>query len=116
MEKDETRGFRQAFHQASCSALQAWPEELGKYPAHMHINILPEYQRKGWGSILIDKLFDAVRREGAIGIHLGMVRANTNGKKFYENIGFKTCSLTLDNGKSGETGVDGVVLTMVKAL
>lgn len=116
MEKEETKGFRRALHHAECSALQAWPKELEKYPAHMHIDVLPEFQRQGWGSVLINTLFDAVRREGAPGIHLGMVQWNTTGRKFYEKIGFRPCSLVLDNGESGETGVDGVVLTMVKTL
>ncbi|KAH6643990.1 GCN5-related N-acetyltransferas-like protein [Boeremia exigua] len=115
MEKEETRGFRQAVHNAECSGLQAWPKELAKYPAHMHIDILPEFQRKGWGSILINQLFDAVKREGAPGIHLDMVRWNTTGKSFYKKIGFENCSLVLDDGKSGETGVNDIVLTLVKS-
>ena len=84
MEKEESKGFRRAFHRAECSALQAWPEELERYPAHMHIDILPEFQRKGWGSMLINALFDALRSQGAIGIHLGMARSNTGGRSFYE--------------------------------
>lgn len=116
MEKEETRDFRTALHNAECSALQAWPGELEKYPAHMHIDILPEYQRKGWGSILIDKFFNSVKREGAPGVHLDMVRWNKTGKSFYEKIGFERCSLVLDDGKSGETGVNDVVLTLVKTL
>lgn len=116
MDKEETRGFRNAVYNAECSALQAWPEELEKYPAHMHIDILPDFQRKGWGSILINVLFDAVKREGAPGIHLDMVRWNTTGRNFYKKIGFEKCSLVLDDGKSGETGVNDVVLTLVKTL
>lgn len=116
MEKEDVKGFRHAVHHAECSTLQAWPEELEKYPAHMHIDILPEFQRKGWGSILINRLFDAVKREGAPGIHLDMVRWNTTGRRFYEKLDFKPCSLVLDNGESGEAGVNGVVLTMVKTL
>ena len=116
MEKEESRGFRRAFYEAECSALQAWPEELSRYPAHMHINLLPEYQRKGWGSVLINALFDALRGQGAVGIHLGMVRSNTSAKSFYDKIGFQPSSLVLDGGKSGETGVEDDVLTMVKAL
>lgn len=116
MEKDETKGFRHAVHHAECSALQSWPKELEKYPAHMHIDILPEYQRKGWGSALIKTLFDTVRRQGAPGIHLDMVRWNETGRSFYEKVGFKPCALVLDGGESGETGVNDVVLTMVKTL
>lgn len=116
MEREESKNLRHAVHNAECSALQAWPQELEKYPAHMHIDILEEYQRKGWGSRLIHTLFDAVKRDGASGIHLDMVRWNIKGKNFYEKIGFERCSLVLDDGKSGETGVNDVVLTLVKTL
>ncbi|KAJ8108407.1 hypothetical protein OPT61_g8195 [Boeremia exigua] len=116
MEKEESRSFRHAVHNAGCSALQAWPKELERYPAHMHIDILPEFQRKGWGSILINRLFDAVKREGATGIHLDMVRWNTKGENFYMKMGFERCSLVLDDGRSGDTGVNDVVLTLVRSL
>lgn len=116
MEREDSRSFRRAIHNAQYSTLQAWPEELEKYPAHMHIDILPEYQRKGWGSILINTLFGAVKREGAAGIHLNMVWWNTTGRTFYEKIGFERCSLVLDGGKSGETGLNDAVLTLVKTL
>lgn len=116
MEKEETIGFRHAVYHAECSMLQAWPEELEKYPAHLHIDIVPEYQGKGWGSKLINTLFEAVKLQGAPGIHLDMVRWNTAAKGFYEKIGFRPCSQVLDNDESGEIGVNGVVLTLVKTL
>ena len=47
---------------------------------------------------------------------MGMARSNTGGRSFYEKIGFQPCSLVLDGGESGETGVEDGVLTMVKAL
>ncbi|KAF1930229.1 acyl-CoA N-acyltransferase [Didymella exigua CBS 183.55] len=116
VEQEVSRNFRHAVHNAGCSSLQEWPEELEKYPAHMHIDILEKFRRKGWGSALIKALFDAVKRQGAPGIHLDMVRWNTTGRNFYEKIGFERCSLVLDNGKSGETGMNDVVLTLVKTL
>lgn len=116
MEREETRGFRHALWSAECSALQAWPKVLGRFPAHMHIDILPEFQRKGWGTVLIGALFEKVRGMGASGIHLDMVRWNEAGRRFYERIGFRPCGLVLDEGKSGEVGINDVVLTMVKEL
>jgi ribosomal protein S18 acetylase RimI-like enzyme len=115
MEEEESRSFRHAFHSAECSSLQAWPQELDRYPAHMHIDILEQHQRKGWGSKLINAFFDAVKRDGASGVHLDMVRWNTIGMKFYKKVGFERCSIVLDDGKSGETGVNDVVLTLVRA-
>ncbi|KAF2996425.1 hypothetical protein E8E13_003030 [Curvularia kusanoi] len=116
MEKEASRGLRQAWHNAECSALQAWPGELDKYPAHMHINLLPEFQRKGWGKVLIETLFKALRDQGARGVHLGMVRSNEAARLFYEKMGFQRCELVLDGGESGETGVEGGALTMVREL
>jgi ribosomal protein S18 acetylase RimI-like enzyme len=116
MEKDNIKHFRKAVHEAECSMLQPWPQMLQKYSAHMHIDILPEYQRKGWGTVLIDRLFEAVKSLGAKGIHLDMLQSNTNGRAFYERIGFQVCPQVLDGGKSGDTGVNGVVITLVKEL
>lgn len=116
MDKEETREFRKSVFIADCSMLQAWPEVLEEYPAHMHIDVLPEFQRHGWGTILINAFSLAAKMLGANGIHLGMVRSNTNGKLFYEKIGFKVCPLVMDDGETGEQGVNGVVLHMVKSL
>lgn len=116
MEKDEIKGFRHAVYNADCSMLQPWPEMLQRYPAHMHIDILPEYQRKGHGTKLMDAYFASVRSRGAKGVHLDMVQHNVTGRAFYDKIGFQVCPQVLDDGASGQTGVNGIVVTLVKAL
>lgn len=116
MEREECKSFRGELYNGDCSMLINWPDLLKEYPAHMHINILPEYQRKGFGTVLINRLFDAVKSAGAQGLHLGMVKHNVKARAFYEKIGFKVCSQVLDGGKSGEEGVDGIVLMLVKKL
>ncbi|RKN11119.1 GNAT family N-acetyltransferase [Streptomyces radicis] len=58
------------------------------YPAHLHIDLLPEGQRRGLGRRLMDALFDALRARGVPGVHLGMSPANTNARAFYDRIGF----------------------------
>jgi hypothetical protein len=35
---------------------------------------------------------------------------------FYERLGFKVCPVVMDGGESGEEGVNGVVLHLVKEL
>ena len=35
------------------------------YPAHLHINLLPDAQSGGWGRRLIETELDALRRPGA---------------------------------------------------
>jgi ribosomal protein S18 acetylase RimI-like enzyme len=116
MERDDIKVFRHAVHNADCSMLQSWPKTLNKYPAHLHINILPEYQRKGYGTVLIDAFFAAVKSMGAKGVHLDMVQQNITARAFYERMGFGICSQVLDGGVSGQTGVDGIVVTLVKTL
>lgn len=115
MERDDVKGFRHAVYNADCSMLQPWPQILQQYPAHLHIDILAENQRMGHGTKLINAFFDAIKRKGAKGVHLDMVQHNTNGRAFYEKIGFRICPEVLDGGASGQTGVNGIVVTLVKS-
>jgi GNAT superfamily N-acetyltransferase len=62
--------------------------ELAPYPAHLHIDLLPEYQRSGHGSALMDTLFGALRSAGADAVHLAMYSGNTRARAFYDRIGF----------------------------
>jgi ribosomal protein S18 acetylase RimI-like enzyme len=116
MERDDIKHFRKAVYDADCSMLQPWPQTLQQYPAHMHIDILPEYQRKGWGTVLINRFFQAVKDMGASGVHLDMAQSNVSGRAFYKRVGFQICSQVLDGGASGDTGVNGIVVTLVKDL
>lgn len=59
-------------------------------PAHLHIDILPAYQRQGWGKKLIGEVVRYLRDEkGLDGLWLGLDPRNTGGKNFYARIGFK---------------------------
>jgi ribosomal protein S18 acetylase RimI-like enzyme len=116
MEKDDIRGFRHAVYSAHCSMLLEWPGSLEEYPAHMHIDILPGYQRRGFGRDLISTFFEEVKKCGAGGVHLDMVRHNVSARAFYDRVGFEVCGQVLDGGESGEVGVAGIVVTLVKRL
>lgn len=59
------------------------------YPAHLHIDLLPETQGQGLGRRLIETLFGELRRRGAAGLHLNMDPANTPAAVFYERIGLE---------------------------
>lgn len=108
--------FRKAVYNAECSMLQRFPHVLETYPAHLHIDLLAEYRGKGWGRGLIETFFRAVKALGARGVHLDMVRTNVGAKRFYDKMGFRVCPWVLDEGKSGEEGVNGVVMTLVRVL
>ncbi|WP_308220825.1 GNAT family N-acetyltransferase [Microbacterium sp. CIAB417] len=58
-----------------------------EYPAHLHIDLLPETQGKGLGRRLLETLFAELRRRGVPGLHLGMNPANTGAAAFYDRVG-----------------------------
>ncbi len=109
----DTRGFEDWFHDVWWPARSArWPlpetetsrqdgtliyaygrragaEPYGDtYPAHLHIDLLPELQGQGWGRALIQALIAALRADGVTGLHLVASSANTGALAFYERLGF----------------------------
>jgi len=65
---------------------------LEKYPAHLHINILPEYQRQGIGHKLMGKLEQHLIKNNILGFHLEVGSKNTLGISFYKKYGLKDIS------------------------
>ncbi|MFI6519728.1 GNAT family N-acetyltransferase [Spirillospora sp. NPDC050679] len=66
------------------------PTEIAsEYPAHLHIDLLPEAQGGGNGSRLIHTLLAALRTRGVRGVHLGVGKANTRAIGFYRHLGFE---------------------------
>jgi ribosomal protein S18 acetylase RimI-like enzyme len=63
--------------------------EIERYPAHLHIDLLPELQRRGFGRALIERLARALRERGVPGLHLSMDPANVQARAFYDRIGFR---------------------------
>jgi ribosomal protein S18 acetylase RimI-like enzyme len=62
--------------------------ELAAYPAHLHIDLLPDHQRKGHGRALMNAFLDALHRRGTEAVHLSMVSVNTKARAFYDRLGF----------------------------
>lgn len=58
------------------------------YPAHLHIDLLPEYQRKGWGGKLINALAEHLKAKGIKGVMLTAGTENVNAGSFYKKYGF----------------------------
>jgi ribosomal protein S18 acetylase RimI-like enzyme len=63
--------------------------ELEAYPAHLHIDLLPPFQRRGYGRALMAELVQALRERGVPGLHLSMDPANENARAFYDRLGFR---------------------------
>ncbi len=83
----------------------AAPDDLvASYPSHLHVDLLPQVQGHGWGTRLMDALFDALRAGGSTGVHLGVAEANQRAIGFYQHLGF------------AELGSDGFTRTFALAL
>ena len=65
-----------------------------EYPAHLHIDILPEYQRKGIGTMLMDALVKHLRDKGIHGLMLSVAADNVKGRQFYNKYGFRVLEET----------------------
>jgi ribosomal protein S18 acetylase RimI-like enzyme len=63
--------------------------EIQSHPAHLHIDLLPELQRRGLGRALIERLARALRERGVPGLHLSLDPANVEARAFYDRIGFR---------------------------
>ncbi|MBQ8210260.1 MAG: GNAT family N-acetyltransferase [Clostridia bacterium] len=83
LKKYEFSHRRSAFR--SIESQQKYKED---YPAHLHIDILPEYQHMGLGRKLMDALCNHLRDKGVKGIVLTVWKGNDNARRFYEKYGF----------------------------
>lgn len=87
------------------------------YPAHLHIDLLPEAQGRGWGRRLIDTLREALKEAGVPGVHLVADAANTGAAAFYERLGFTALesepgSRAFGSSLIGDTAPYGVSLPL----
>jgi ribosomal protein S18 acetylase RimI-like enzyme len=73
-------------------------QELAPYPAHLHIDLLPEYQGQGLGRQLIDAFRGELVSRGIEAFHLSMDPANVNARAFYDRLGFEPIRVTSDPG------------------
>jgi len=65
------------------------PEITAAYPAHLHIDLLPRLQGRGFGRAMMGALFERVSAAGAPAIHLGCSPENTSAIAFYRRLGFE---------------------------
>lgn len=65
------------------------PEPYERYPSHLHIDLLPRAQRRGYGRRMLEQLMDTLRSRGSPGAHLGVSALNESAFAFYERLGFR---------------------------
>jgi ribosomal protein S18 acetylase RimI-like enzyme len=58
------------------------------YPAHLHIDLLPDVQRQGWGRRLIETLQRQLHEAGITGLHVVPGENNPDAQAFYKRVGF----------------------------
>lgn len=63
--------------------------DLHRYPAHLHIDLLPVAQGHGLGRRLIEQWFALLRERRIPGAHLYVSSANPRAIAFYEHLGFE---------------------------
>ncbi|WP_430868581.1 GNAT family N-acetyltransferase [Demequina aurantiaca] len=111
---DDTVAFQEWFtrewwprvgaHRTQVTAKDEWllaaaadPERMlephvAQYPAHLHIDLLPEAQGKGAGRALIEAAVALLAKRGVGGVHLGADAANAGALAFYPRVGFEILS------------------------
>jgi ribosomal protein S18 acetylase RimI-like enzyme len=68
------------------------PEPYEAYPSHLHIDLLPRAQGRGYGRRMMERVMDTLRRRGSPGAHLGLSTLNTRAYGFYQRLGFQELS------------------------
>jgi ribosomal protein S18 acetylase RimI-like enzyme len=64
------------------------PEPYEAYPSHLHIDLLPRAQGRGYGRRMMEQVMDLLRRRNSPGAHLGVSMANAPAFGFYQRLGF----------------------------
>jgi GNAT superfamily N-acetyltransferase len=69
-----------------------------RYPAHLHINLAPQFRNRGIGARLIDAFASTAANAGAPGLHVVTATAARN-VRFYTRCGFAEAGATRWNGR-----------------
>lgn len=85
-----------------------FPQLLEQFPAHLHIDLLPEYQRQGYGRLLMDHFLARLRAANVKGVHLVMAEGNHDADAFYQRMGFDRFSAVLGNIQDKEAEIRNV--------
>ncbi|MFD5773697.1 GNAT family N-acetyltransferase [Streptomyces fungicidicus] len=71
--------------------------ELAPWPAHLHIDLLPGWQGRGYGRRLMLTFLEALRDAGVPAVHLVMAKANKPARGFYDRMGFEEIEVPMDD-------------------
>ncbi len=77
-----------------------------QYPAHLHVDVMEEYQNKGIGTQLIKRLEEHLKKKKIAGICLGTSERNYKSIPFYKKHGYRL--LKVSSGLAFWPGTDNV--------
>ena len=60
-----------------------------RWPAHLHIDLLPDARGRGAGRRLVQRWLETLRAQGVAGCHLQTFAENTGALAFFETLGFR---------------------------
>lgn len=88
----------QELHQAYHHPDYFCPEPYDVYPSHLHIDLLPRAQGRGFGRRMLEQVMDTLRWHGSPGAHLGVSPINARARDFFAHLGFQEL-ITVWSGK-----------------
>ncbi|ORY16574.1 acyl-CoA N-acyltransferase [Clohesyomyces aquaticus] len=96
--------------------LKGVDELIRNHSGHLHIDILPDFQRRGYGGKLMTALLIKLQDLNAIGCHIVLPAANTDACRFYGRYGFHVYEGSMNDGGTGEPGMlkDGSICLVQK--
>lgn len=68
-----------------------------RFPAHLHVNLAPQFRSRGIGALLIEAFAADAARAGAPGVHV-VTSSDARNVRFYRRAGFGPQATTLVNG------------------
>ncbi len=92
----ETKQFGEENYKWAVVSSDPQSKVKDEYPAHLHIDILPEYQRMGMGGKLVETLCEHLASKGIEGVCLTCGPKNERAMNFYKKRGFTL--LSIDEG------------------
>lgn len=83
--------------------------DIDDYPAHLHIDLLPEVQGMGVGRRLVRTLLVALNGRGVQGVQLGVGENNLEARAFYKRLGFRPLPAEPENESCLGIRTDAIV-------
>jgi GNAT superfamily N-acetyltransferase len=78
--------------------LEAFADAAWEYPAHLHVNLAPQFRNRGIGGMLIGAFAADARRSGAPGMHV-ITSADSRNVGFYTRNGFAAVERARTDGR-----------------